>query len=648
MKKITILGLLIACIIAFNLLNNAFSKPQKLQFHTEEEIVMLRDPKHRAPIQPGEYFLLSTSCNGCHGYDSAGVANVNESLEDVNLSDRWSSSMMAMSAKDPLWRAKVSQEILMNPAHAHELQNKCTSCHAPMGRYTAMFHGNPNFTMEDLDHDSLGLDGVSCTACHKISPNTGHSFSGNILYDTTHTIYGPFTAPFVAPMQLYEGMTPTFSPHMDNSKLCSSCHTLITQTADLSGNLTGGEFIEQATYHEYLNSIYPSQNKKCQTCHMPQLLDPIIIANGFQGLVPRAPFNQHTFAGANAFMVKLIKANRDSLNVRVPEAKFDSTIVATLDMLQHKTINLNLTVENITQDTAYFKVKIENKSGHKFPSGYPARRAVVQFIATDSNNDTVFKSGVFAPNFRVIGETPAYEPHRDVITQSGTSQIYEMVMGDVNSNFTSVLERASVLLKDNRIPPKGFTTNHAVYDTTKISSDALADDNFNKQNSVQGTGIDYVYYNVPLAGISGTLSIKAKVYYQSVPPKFLDEMFALSSYPINKFKNMYNNADQQPILIGTDSINNLNTSIGITATTTQENIAVFPTLSMDGKVYVNANYANTLTKIEVIDADGRILNTIYNSGFQSEFIVNLPFTKGVYYLRLTSKNKVSYKKVVKI
>jgi hypothetical protein len=78
----------------------------------------------------------------------------------------------------------------------------------------------------------------------------------------------------------------------------------------------------------------------------------------------------------------------------------------------------------------------------------------VQFIITDALNDTVFKSGTFTNDYHVTGENPSFEPHHDVISQSDVPQIYELVMGDVNSNFTSVLERASVILKDDRIPPQ--------------------------------------------------------------------------------------------------------------------------------------------------------------------------------------------------
>src|SRR5678815_3501771 len=163
------------------------------------------------------------------------------------------------------------------------------------------------------DRDSLGQDGVSCASCHTIDSTVGQTFSGVIPYDTTRHIYGPFENPVAGPMQLYEGYTPVFSTHMNESRLCSSCHTLVTETVDLNGNYTGGHFVEQATYHEYLNSDFPANSITCQSCHMPHEPDPIIIANGFANLVPRYPFNQHVFVGGNAFMLKIIKDHKIQL-----------------------------------------------------------------------------------------------------------------------------------------------------------------------------------------------------------------------------------------------------------------------------------------------------------------------------------------------
>ncbi|MDQ3047884.1 MAG: cytochrome c family protein [Bacteroidota bacterium] len=645
MKKIVIISFLLSLVIGFNFLNSALSKDPVYKFHTEAEIARFQEGPTRAPIEPGEYFLPSSSCRGCHGYDSAGVANVNEDGNDVNLFDRWEATMMALSAKDPLWRAKVSQEILVNPAHSGDLQNKCTSCHAPMGHYTSKYHGNPLYSMSDLATDTLGQDGVSCGACHSIAPNVGFTFSGEIPYDTNHVEYGPFTAPYVGPMQLYEGLTPVYSPHMDDAKLCSSCHTLITQSVDLAGNYTGGYFIEQATFHEYKNSDYPGNNISCQTCHMPKVLDPIMIANGTTGLTARTPFNQHTFAGANFFMLNLMKNNKDSLGISASDVRFDTSIAATVDMLRNRSINLGVSIDNLTSDTAYFSVNIENKAGHKFPSGYPSRRTVVQFIVLDANLDTVFKSGMFNNQYRVIGEGANFEPHHDIIVQSNVPQIYEMVMGDVGSQFTSVLERGAILLKDNRIPPKGFTTSSPVYDTVTISNDAVADPDFNKISSVEGSGIDLVHFHVPLAGAVGSLKVITNIYYQSVPPKWLDEMFTLSSPDINRFKSMFLSSDQTPFLVATDTIPNILLT-GITSLKSDA-VNVWPTLTMDGKIYVTAEYGQLIRSVEVYGNDGKKYAQHLNTGYQQEMSIYLPSTSGIYYLRIQTGKKVFYKKVVK-
>src|SRR5207249_9275614 len=104
----------------------------------------------------------------------------------------------------------------------------------------------------------------------------------------------------------------------------------------------------------------------------------------------------------------------------------------------------------------------------------------VQFVIMDANGDTVFQSGIFDGTFEVKNIDDVFEPHYNVINQSSQIQIYEMVMGDVNGNFTSLLERADTFLKDNRIPPQGFVSTFPSYDTTKIVGDALNDPDFNK------------------------------------------------------------------------------------------------------------------------------------------------------------------------
>jgi len=56
-------------------------------------------------------FQSAGRCDHCHGYDPEGIASVSGKAGDINVVDDWSSTMMANSAKDPFWRAKVSHEV---------------------------------------------------------------------------------------------------------------------------------------------------------------------------------------------------------------------------------------------------------------------------------------------------------------------------------------------------------------------------------------------------------------------------------------------------------------------------------------------------------------------------------------------------------
>lgn len=96
-------------------------------------------------------------------------------------------------------------------------------------------------------------------------------------------------------------------------------------------------------------------------------------------------------------------------------------------------------------------------------------------------------------------------------------QIYELVMADVNGDFTTVLERAKEPLKDNRLVPLGFLTSHPGYDTTRIAGTALLDPNFNRNTlNEEGSGTDLIHYRIPMNGWSGALTATTRVFYQSM------------------------------------------------------------------------------------------------------------------------------------
>ncbi|MFT3883909.1 MAG: multiheme c-type cytochrome [Flavobacteriales bacterium] len=180
------------------------------------------------------YFMGSGRCAGCHGHDPTGFAMMTEDGRDVNVVDDWRSSMMANSAKDPFWQAKVSHEVLVNPGHQVELEDKCTSCHAPSARYDKHLQGHGPYSFAELRNDSLALDGVSCVPCHiQRADSIGLLFSGQLRFDTLgRPIYGPFDNVFGAPMASFVGYEPHYGAHILDAGLCAGCHTLITATAD--------------------------------------------------------------------------------------------------------------------------------------------------------------------------------------------------------------------------------------------------------------------------------------------------------------------------------------------------------------------------------------------------------------------------------
>ena len=500
-------------------------------------------------------FSTAGACESCHGSDPDGLASVTALGEDVNIVDDWRASIMANSAKDPYWRAKIRQEMLNAPSHADETGHFCTKCHAPLGRHAHDVIGQELYTFDYMLTDTAGLDGVSCVACHQQMPeNLGHTHSGDLHFETDRWAYGPFESPLASPMALFSGYTPLYSEHISDAGICAGCHTLVTNTIDLGGNTTGETFVEQATYHEWLNSAYAEdqQNITCQNCHMPNLgmKQPIVLAAGYE-TPPRAPYSLHSFSGANAFMLQLMRDHRDTLGIIADEEDFDASIASTLQMLQNQSLHVEATVVDRDAATLTVDLDLENLAGHKFPSGYPARRLWLECRVTDAiTGDELFHSGGFDEAGYIENEDLPFEPHYDVISSADQVQIYEMVMADINGEPTTMLEEAADYLKDNRLVPVGFSTSHQVYDTTRVVGGALDDLNFNRnEDGAEGTGTDRVRYAVPLNGFSGQLNVEIRAWYLSIPPKWVDDLVETVDPFIAHFADMYTAADKTPVLV---------------------------------------------------------------------------------------------------
>ncbi len=620
MKMLRPLQLIFLIIFQFLIVQNHFSQHFHRQMHKPLNLTET-DP----PNVYNDYFAGAGACMLCHNSmtdgDGKSVAIVND----------WRSTMMANAAKDPFWKAKVSHEVLVNPHLKEEIETVCTRCHAPMGSINAFYNGEDHFTIEDMNSDTLGLDGVSCTVCHQITPESMGNISGNFDIGLNKETWGPYNNPFVNSMIQNTGYTPVYSEHIKDSRLCGSCHTLITNSLDLDGVPTGEEFVEQAIYQEWKNSNYSSNEMSCYSCHVPEITDIVKISNMPPWLDGRTPFGKHHFQGANVFMLKMLRNNIDTLGLTANETRFDSTINRTLRNLQQLSVSTSLNEIDRTQDSLYIDLELVNMVGHKLPGGYPSRRIFVELYAIAEIGDTIFHSGEMNGQYDLVNEDVDYEPHYGMINNEEQVQIYEMVMGDIENNVTTVLERAYLHLKDNRLPPLGFTSDHISYDTIQIVGLAELDENFNKSGSEEGTGSDIISYRIPIGDYEmQTIEITVKIHYQTVASRWLENMFTYTSEDIDLFEDLYQNADKQPVLMN-------ETMLVSTPTSTLQN--------MDKKLVIYPNPARQFFSIREIDRYADI--SIYSlsgelirkySATTNSMYFETPVDKVIYIVKVKSYN----------
>ncbi len=593
----------------------------------------------------GEFMTGSGNCVNCHNTDPAGQALVDANGNDVSPVNDWRATLMANAAKDPFWRAKVRHEVLETPSLTNEIENTCTACHAPQG--FAEFHKTnqgTHYTMQYLHDDELGLDGVGCVGCHAIeNVDLANSFNGNQPYNDQKIAYGTFTEPWASPMISQTGFAPVFGPHVDKSELCAGCHSLFVETVDFEGNYTGVTFFEQATYHEWLNSDFKDEGTECQTCHMPKI-EGVKVSSQPNWLQPR-PFGKHYLVGGNSFMLKLMQSNAEALGISATDENFDAVIARTEALLQEESLELSVNHVETADDTAYFHVDLTNLAGHKFPSGYPSRLLSVEFEVTDAFGSVLFRSGGFDEDFEVIGRDEDYEAHHDIISQEDQVQIYEMVFADVSGTITTVLERAHTLIKDNRLAPRGFTTSHSTYDTTRIAGLAEEDLNFNFMNGIEGSGTDRIEYRVATNGYVGEISVTANVWYQSVPPRWNEEMFAWDDPEINAFKDMYDAADQTPVLVKSFQ---LGSTTSVTERSLVEALRLSPNPTRDGLVRISGLPAGWLGQAtyRIFALNGQEVGS--RQILNSELIV-LPHSPGTYLIAFEYGNRQPVlKRVVRV
>lgn len=500
------------------------------------------------PADQGKVFSASGACVICHS------RMTDEAGKDVSIDNAWRASMMANAGRDPYWQASVRAEVDRNPSARSTIEDLCATCHVPMARFTDSISNQPGKVLDDgyLDtknpEHSLALDGVSCTVCHQIrATNLGpSSYDGRFSIDPQQKqAFGPYAAApdQAAIMQSASGYQPLQGMHLSRSELCATCHVLYIPTLDAAGHATGEQFPEQVPYLEWFYSDYRS-TQTCQDCHLPAATGGVKIATTSPDL--RSPFGQHTFSGGNAYMLGLLQSNYQALGVTASGTQFQTAIADSLDLLKNRTATVSLDGSELAGSRLAVEVTVENKAGHKFPTGFPARRAWIHLTVTDAAGQVVFESGGVKPDGAIVGndndDDPAkYEPHYATITRPDQVQIYEAILKDSDGAVTTGLMRAAGYLKDNRLLPSGFEKS-APYPDIAVWGEALADPAF-------VGGSDKVEYRADVSTGHAPFTVQVELDYQSIGLRWMENLRGQTGAEIDRFLGFVEGSPNQPIVI---------------------------------------------------------------------------------------------------
>lgn len=514
----------------------------------------------------GRRVATSPICAECHANSPDADAMRDAAGAPIAPFDLWQATMMANSARDPLWRAVVSAEIAATPAARAAIEAKCMRCHAPMASIEAAESGGrPTLALlaEASAEGHLARDGVSCTACHGITADglgDDRSFTGGYVIDDRRRLFGPHEGVNPMPMMRWTDFEPVAAAHTTTSALCGACHTLITDALTPAGAPTGHTLVEQATYLEWRASRFADEGITCQRCHMPSTepdgrpVSTAIARNpggfDFPFADDRSPYGRHLFVGANVLIPAILRDNADALRPQADRAAFDAVIGAARALLG-EAARLEVGAER-EGERLRVRVGVDNRAGHKLPSGFPSRRVWLS-VEVRGPAGVVFRSGGFDDRGRLVdraGRVLAGERAGGPLVEVGFAidaddrvALFESVMCDPDGRPTWTLLRGARFCRDTRIPPRGWRADRP--DAARTAPAGLA------AGEAFGDGRAEVTYTVDAPAAGGPYTVEVGLHHQTLGARFAAELFTVDTPEIRAFRGFYAAADARPSTLAT-------------------------------------------------------------------------------------------------
>jgi hypothetical protein len=197
------------------------------------------------------------------------------------------------------------------------------------------------------------------------------------------------------------------------------------------------------------------------------------------------------------------------------------------------------------------EVQIENLAGHKFPGGYPSRRAWLNVRVMDGAGNPVFESGKVSENGAITGndndlDPATYEPHYTQLSSPDQVQIYESIMVNSDGEVTTTLMRGAGLIKDNRLLPAGFKPNPDIPELDP-QGEAAQDPDFTGGGDSLGLQID-------LGQAQGPFTLEVTLLYQTIGFRWADNLRQGSGAEIEHFGQLYDSVPNLPLVADTQQV----------------------------------------------------------------------------------------------
>jgi hypothetical protein len=255
-------------------------------------------------------------------------------------------------------------------------------------------------------------------------------------------------------------------------------------------------------------------------------------------------YARHELLGMNAFLLEMFKQFNQHLGVRLGDYMTGNSdsLQNTQDNLlrQAKSKSASITVDRrVEGNTIVATVHVENKAGHRFPSGVGFRRLFIELDAKNGDN-VIWASGQTNESGVIVDRRTGkplpteffdggkYQHHHQVIDAEDQVQIYEELTKSADGKFTTSFIRRDHEVKDNRLLPHGWKPDGPqpgvlpkfFLEATHPKGDAEHDPDFT------GGGDTLTYRIAVPAGVDPSkVTLSATLWSQTIPPYYLRDRF---------------------------------------------------------------------------------------------------------------------------